>query len=238
MSSWGLVTGATSGIGESFTRLLASNKYNIVLVARDLPRLQERAAALEAKFGISGPVVSSEFHEIHQSPFRRESKSVIQIVITAGGFDGTNFCQELCELLSDIDKPMKVICMTRRELISLDERFSQISPGPIFMEKLKLADLVFSTAGTTVWELLVAGIPFGHGLAFDNQRGNYELLTSKKLGVPIGIFESDSWKFDRKAIDLLVSSKVYRRRSRLRIAFKFKPVLISNLFSNIENHVN
>ena len=60
MSSWGLVTGATSGIGESFTRLLASNKYNIVLVARDLPRLQERAAALEAKFGISTHVIQAD----------------------------------------------------------------------------------------------------------------------------------------------------------------------------------
>ena len=60
MSSWALVTGATSGIGESFTRLLASNKYNIVLVARDLPRLQERAAALEAKFGIKTHVIQAD----------------------------------------------------------------------------------------------------------------------------------------------------------------------------------
>jgi len=60
MSSWALVTGATSGIGESFTRLLASNRYNIVLVARDLPRLQERAAALEAKFGISTHVIQAD----------------------------------------------------------------------------------------------------------------------------------------------------------------------------------
>ena len=50
MNSWALVTGATSGIGESFTRLLAANKYNVVLVARDLPRLQERAQGLEAKY--------------------------------------------------------------------------------------------------------------------------------------------------------------------------------------------
>jgi short-subunit dehydrogenase len=60
MNSWALVTGATSGIGESFTRLLASKKYNIVLVARDLPRLQERAQALEAKYGIKTHVIQAD----------------------------------------------------------------------------------------------------------------------------------------------------------------------------------
>ena len=59
-NSWALVTGATAGIGESFTRLLAANNYNIVLVARDLPRLQERATALEAKFGISTHVIQAD----------------------------------------------------------------------------------------------------------------------------------------------------------------------------------
>jgi len=60
MNSWALVTGATSGIGESFTRLLASKKYNVVLVARDLPRLQERAQALETKFGIKTHVIQAD----------------------------------------------------------------------------------------------------------------------------------------------------------------------------------
>jgi short-subunit dehydrogenase len=60
MQSWALVTGATAGIGESFTRLLAENGYNIVLVARDLPRLQDRATALEAKFAISTKVVQAD----------------------------------------------------------------------------------------------------------------------------------------------------------------------------------
>ncbi len=59
-NSWALVTGATAGIGESFSRLLAANNYNIVLVARDLPRLQERATALEAKFGISTHVIQAD----------------------------------------------------------------------------------------------------------------------------------------------------------------------------------
>jgi len=60
MSSWALVTGATSGIGESFTRLLASNRYNIVLVARDVPRLQERAQGLESKYGIKTHVIQAD----------------------------------------------------------------------------------------------------------------------------------------------------------------------------------
>ena len=60
MSSWALVTGATSGIGESFTRLLASNRYDIVLVARDVPRLQERAQGLESKYGIKTHVIQAD----------------------------------------------------------------------------------------------------------------------------------------------------------------------------------
>jgi len=60
MESWALVTGATSGIGESFTRLLAENNYNIVLVARDMPRLQERARELEAKFRVETHIIQAD----------------------------------------------------------------------------------------------------------------------------------------------------------------------------------
>jgi short-subunit dehydrogenase len=60
MESWALVTGATSGIGESFTRLLAENNYNIVLVARDMPRLQERARELEAKFRVKTHIIQAD----------------------------------------------------------------------------------------------------------------------------------------------------------------------------------
>jgi short-subunit dehydrogenase len=57
---WALVTGATSGIGESFTRLLAELGFNLVLVARDLPRLSERATALEANFEIQTKVIAAD----------------------------------------------------------------------------------------------------------------------------------------------------------------------------------
>ena len=60
MSSWALVTGATVGIGESFTRLLASHRYNIALVARDLPKLNERAQSLESTYGVKTHVIQAD----------------------------------------------------------------------------------------------------------------------------------------------------------------------------------
>ena len=57
---WALVTGATAGIGESFSRLLAAQGFALVLTARDLPRLNERAAALEANFKIKTKVIAAD----------------------------------------------------------------------------------------------------------------------------------------------------------------------------------
>jgi short-subunit dehydrogenase len=60
MAQWALVTGATAGIGESFTRLLASQGFNLALVARDEARLHERAAALREKYGIQTFVLKAD----------------------------------------------------------------------------------------------------------------------------------------------------------------------------------
>ncbi len=57
---WALVTGATAGIGESFTRLLAGLGFNLVLVARDLPRLNERAQSLETNYKIQTKVIQAD----------------------------------------------------------------------------------------------------------------------------------------------------------------------------------
>lgn len=60
MSKRAVVTGATAGIGESFTRILAQEGFDIVLVARDLERMKERAAQLESKFNIKTEVIQAD----------------------------------------------------------------------------------------------------------------------------------------------------------------------------------
>ena len=54
------MTGATAGIGESFTRLLASKGFNIALVARDEARLHQRAAGLREKYGVQTFVMPAD----------------------------------------------------------------------------------------------------------------------------------------------------------------------------------
>jgi short-subunit dehydrogenase len=91
MNSWALVTGATAGIGESFSRLLASHKYNIVLVARDLPRLQERAQGLEEKFGVKTHVIQADL-ATNEGCLKVENyilENQIDVLINNAGF-GTN----------------------------------------------------------------------------------------------------------------------------------------------------
>ena len=85
-----LVTGATSGIGESFTRLLATKGYGLVLVARDEKRLQERAKSLESKFKIKVEVLQADLSVATQlakvEKRLANPDSPIEVLINNAGF--------------------------------------------------------------------------------------------------------------------------------------------------------
>lgn len=48
-----LITGASSGIGYELTKLLARDRYNLVLVARSADKLQQMASTFTDQFGIT-----------------------------------------------------------------------------------------------------------------------------------------------------------------------------------------
>ena len=60
MAKWALITGGTVGIGEAFSRLLASEGYNLVLNARDVVKLEERAASLRQKYGVEVEILPAD----------------------------------------------------------------------------------------------------------------------------------------------------------------------------------
>ena len=55
-----LITGATAGIGASFAELLAKKGHDLVIVARDLERLNQNASKWRESFGVEVEVLVAD----------------------------------------------------------------------------------------------------------------------------------------------------------------------------------
>lgn len=84
-----LVTGASSGIGESLARCLAQDGHDLVLVARSVDKLKALAAALSAEWGVKAWVepadlAQSDAAQRLAATLRRKRRRVDVLVNNAG----------------------------------------------------------------------------------------------------------------------------------------------------------
>ena len=131
MESWALVTGATSGIGESFTRLLAKKNYNIVLVARDMPRLQERARELEAKFRVETHIIQADLSTDAGCAAVEQyiANNQVDVLINNAGFGSSGLMHEI-----DVDRlsreiQLNVLALTRLSHASMVLGTARLRPS-------------------------------------------------------------------------------------------------------------
>jgi short-subunit dehydrogenase len=90
MKNWALITGATVGIGKAFSELLASEGYNLILVSRDIERLENVGSHLESSFGIevitSAHDLSIESNVDQLRTFFESEGRFVEILVNNAGF--------------------------------------------------------------------------------------------------------------------------------------------------------
>ncbi len=91
-----LITGATSGLGLEFAWQLATARHNIVIVARDVPRLESLAGQLRAAAGVEVEVLPADLavrEEVERVAERlRATEHPVGLLVNNAGFGlGTSF---------------------------------------------------------------------------------------------------------------------------------------------------
>lgn len=93
-----LVTGASSGIGRSFARRLAAQGYGLVLVSRNIARLEELSLELRERYGAEIEILPADLCEREQiervaKRLKDESRPVDILVNNAGAGIAKPFIQ-------------------------------------------------------------------------------------------------------------------------------------------------
>jgi short-subunit dehydrogenase len=120
---YALITGATSGFGFEFSKLLASSGYNLVLVGRSLDRLRECADVLAHSYQIKNIILLSKDllnPEAAKDIYRTTTDMGITIDVLindAGKSEYGKFAEY------DIDRDIDIIQLNITSLVSLTKFF-------------------------------------------------------------------------------------------------------------------
>ena len=86
MKKWALITGATVGIGDAFARLLAAKGYNLIIIARSVDKLEERATFLRTTYGIEVVVLPADLARDCEKVENYIKKNEIEVLVNNAGF--------------------------------------------------------------------------------------------------------------------------------------------------------
>lgn len=168
-------------------------------------------------------LVRKELRELKH--FSKKDNAQLEILITGGGSDPYNFCGQIAELITSINRKFSVSIITdQSEFYVKDNRFTIYPTGDSLVQLLPKIDLVLAPASTTSLEVLTLGLPLGIACVAENQDSNYRRLVQEGSALGIGHRNLDnSWDIDRDALIDLITSKELRSKLAHQFLDKYDP---------------
>ena len=158
-----LITGSSSGIGLSFAKILAEQKYELILVARNRRKLEEVQESLKAKVTIIVADLANEQKVKELYAFIK--KENIDILINNAGFGDFGFFTEtdLYKELEMIDTNIKAVhILTKSVLKDMEKKnFGYIlnvassaafQPGPLMATYYATKSYVYQLSSAIYYE--------------------------------------------------------------------------------------
>lgn len=159
--NWALVTGATSGIGFEFAKILAEQGFNLVLVARRSELLNTHASEFNKFYNIDVRVVAIDLTEPNavQSLYGEVSHLDIGLIIPSAGVDEMG--EFLTREYTDLERMIKLNVNVPTELVHIfgNKLSSRKKSGVILVSSLfgYQGIPLFSTYAATKAYILMLG---------------------------------------------------------------------------------
>jgi uncharacterized protein len=124
MEEYILLTGASSGIGYEMATLLAANKLNLILVARNETKLQQMQKELTARYGILVHFIVKDLSDVQAAidvynVLQKEKILVTALVNNAGVGNYGNFIE------TSLDEELKMIGLNISSVVALTKLFAK-----------------------------------------------------------------------------------------------------------------
>ncbi len=122
MTKTALITGASSGIGLEFAKLLAKEKYDLIIVARSSDKLEKISKAIEKDFGVKVRVILKDLSENNSANEIFDEliseKVIVDIMINNAGFGSYGPFAE-----SDLNNDLEMIRLNISSLVVFTNLF-------------------------------------------------------------------------------------------------------------------
>lgn len=86
MGQLAIVTGASGGLGWEFAKLLAADRYDIVLIARSADRLERNAGELREQYGVHARTIAADLGVEHAAQRVFEQVPLCEVLVNNAGF--------------------------------------------------------------------------------------------------------------------------------------------------------